>query len=55
MQHGLKLMKEEEEVVFLFPSFTAFGYTGNQEKIGINQPLIYKVKLNKINRENESN
>jgi FKBP-type peptidyl-prolyl cis-trans isomerase len=42
-------MKEDEEVVFLFPSHAAFGYSGNQEKIGVNQPLIYKVKLNKIN------
>ena len=44
-------MKEDEEVVFLFPSHAAFGYSGNQEKIGVNQPLIYKVKLNKINRK----
>lgn len=50
IQHGLKLMKEHEEVVFLFPSHAAFGYSGNQEKIGVNQPLIYKVKLNKINK-----
>ena len=49
IQYGLKLMKEDEEVVFLFPSHAAFGYSGNQEKIGVNQPLIYKVKLNKIN------
>jgi gliding motility-associated peptidyl-prolyl isomerase len=50
IQNGLKLMKEGEEVVFLFPSFAAFGYSGNKEKIGVNQPLIYKVKLNKINK-----
>lgn len=50
IQNGLKLMKESEEVLFLFPSFAAFGYSGNNEKIGVNQPLIYKVKLNKINK-----
>jgi gliding motility-associated peptidyl-prolyl isomerase len=55
IQNGLKLMKEKEEVVFLFPSFSAFGFSGDKEKIGIKQPLIYKVKLNKINRKNESN
>ncbi|AOW19968.1 gliding motility-associated peptidyl-prolyl isomerase GldI [Urechidicola croceus] len=48
LQNGLKLMREGEEVQFLFPSFKAFGYTGDQVKIGINQPLIYKVQLLKI-------
>ena len=55
IQNGLKLMKESEEVIFLFPSFNAFGYSGDREKIGIKQPLLYKVKLNKINKKNESN
>ena len=55
IQNGLKLMKENEEIVFLFPSFSAFGFSGDNEKIGIKQPLIYKVKLNKIIRKNESN
>jgi len=50
LQNGLKLMKEGEEVVFIFPSYKAFGYSGDQQKIGVNQPLIYKVKLNKINK-----
>ncbi len=48
LQNGLKLMKEGEEAVFLFPSFKAFGFTGDQQKIRANQPLIYKVKLIKI-------
>lgn len=48
LQNGLKLMKEDEEVKFIFPSFKAFGFSGDQQRIGINQPLIYKVKLNKI-------
>ena len=51
IQNGLKLMKVNEEIVFLFPSFSAFGFSGDKEKIGIKQPLIYKVKLNKINRK----
>lgn len=49
LQEGLKLMKEGEEMLFLFPSFKAFGFTGDQEKIGIKQPLVYKVKLISIN------
>ncbi len=47
LQDGLKLMKEGETVVFLFPSHKAYGYSG-YKKIGSNQPLIYTVKLKKI-------
>ncbi len=55
LRNGLKLMHEKDEVTFLFPSHKVFGYLGDDNKIGINQPLIYKVKLNKINKKNESN
>lgn len=54
LQNGLKLMKEGEEVQFIFPSFKAFGFVGDRERIGINQPLIYNVKLNKIKTNNEN-
>ena len=47
LQDGLKLMKEGEIVTFLFPSHKAYGYSGYQ-KIGTNQPLIYKVTVKKI-------
>ncbi len=50
LQNGLKLMKEGEEVVFILPSYNAFGFTGDGNKIGVKQPLIYKVKLLKINQ-----
>lgn len=55
LRNGLKLMNEGDFVTFLFPSHKVFGYLGDENKIGINQPLIYKVKLNKIERKNESN
>lgn len=55
LRNGLKLMKEGDIVTFLFPSHKVFGYLGDQKKININQPLIYKVQLNKINKKNESN
>lgn len=56
LQDGIKLMKEGETVNFLFPSYKAYGYTGN-EKVAPNEPLIYKVQLIKINKlsKNESN
>lgn len=55
LREGLKLMSEGNTVTFLFPSHKVFGYLGDQNKININQPLIYKVQLIKINKKNESN
>ena len=51
LQDGLKLMKEGEEVLFLFPSYKAYGYSG-YKKISSNQPLIYTVKLKEIRTPN---
>ena len=48
-------MNEGDEVTFLFPSHKLYGYIGDKNKIDINQPLIYKVQLIKINKKNESN
>jgi len=55
LRNGLKLMNQGDIVTFLFPSHKVFGYLGDQKKIRVNQPLIYKVQLNKINKKNESN
>ena len=52
LQDGLKLMKEGERVIFLFPSYKAYGYTGS-ERIEPNQPLVYKVELIKVNKSKE--
>lgn len=55
LRNGLKLMNEGDSYTFLFPSHKMFGYVGDDNKVGINQPLIYKVQLNKIKRKDESN
>ncbi len=52
LQEGIKLMKEGEIVVFLFPSNKAYGYTGN-ERVRSNEPLIYTVNLERIINKNE--
>ena len=52
LQEGVKLMREGEIVVFLFPSNKAYGYTG-EERIGSNVPLIYTVNLKRIINKNE--
>ncbi|WP_298313008.1 gliding motility-associated peptidyl-prolyl isomerase GldI [uncultured Aquimarina sp.] len=51
LREGLKLMKEGEIVTFLFPSYQAYGYYGDDHKIGTNIPLISRVTLNKITKQ----
>ncbi len=51
LREGLKLMKEGEVVTFLFPSYQAYGYYGDDNKIGTNIPLKTEVTLNKITKE----
>ncbi len=54
LREGLKLMKTGETVTFLFPSLKAYGYYGDENKIGSNTPLICKVTINSIT-QNQSN
>ncbi|MFV0541863.1 MAG: gliding motility-associated peptidyl-prolyl isomerase GldI [Aestuariibaculum sp.] len=48
LREGLKLMKAGETITFLFPSQKAYGYYGDENKIGRNTPLICQVTLNSI-------
>jgi len=48
LREGLKLMKTGETVTFLFPSQKAYGYYGDENKIGSNVPLICEVTVNTI-------
>lgn len=48
LRDGIKLMKKGETVTFLFPSHMAYGYHGDDKKIGTNKPLICTVSLNDI-------
>jgi gliding motility-associated peptidyl-prolyl isomerase len=54
LREGLKLMKTGETVTFLFPSLKAYGYYGDQNKIGANIPLVCEVTVDSI-IENQSN
>lgn len=53
LREGLKLMKPNESVTFIFPSQKAFGYYGDENKIGTNVPLICEVTLNTITQKND--
>lgn len=55
LRDGLKLLHEGAEATFLFPSHKVFGFSGNNDRIENNQPLVYKIKIIKINKEHESN
>lgn len=48
LREGLKLMKTGETVTFIFPSQKAYGYYGDDHKIGSNTPLICEVTVNFI-------
>lgn len=54
IQHGIKQMQEGEKVTFLFPSHLAFGYHGDNNKIGTNKPLMCTVTLHDIKKENNN-
>ena len=42
---GIKLMKIGETIIFVIPSYSAFGISGDGNKIGINQSIISTVTL----------
>mgnify|MGYP003574925574 CR=1 FL=1 len=45
LRDGIKLMHKNETVTFLFPSHIAYGYHGDNKKIGTNQSLMCTVTL----------
>ena len=54
LRHGIKLMRKAETVTFLFPSHMAYGYHGDNRRIGTNEPLICTVTLNDFKTENKT-
>ena len=49
LRRAIKIMRAEERIVFLFPSHLGYGFIGDKERIGSNQPIICEVYLEKIN------
>lgn len=45
LRDGIKLMRKKEKVHFLFTSHMGYGYHGDNNKIGTNQPLLCTVTL----------
>jgi gliding motility-associated peptidyl-prolyl isomerase len=48
LREGLKLMREGETITFVFPSYKAYGYYGDMERIGANMPIVSTVTLHNI-------
>ena len=53
LRSALKLLKEKESGVFFFPSGVAYGYRGDKDKIGYNQPIIAKIEVFSIEKNPE--
>lgn len=44
LREGLRLLRPDDIAVFLFPSYLCYSYQGDNQKIGINQPLRFIIK-----------
>ena len=53
LRDGIKLMRKNEKVTFLFPSHMAYGYLGDKNRIGPNVPIICTVTLTDFEKETE--
>lgn len=51
MRAALKLMNTNEEMIVYFPSYSAYGYYGDNNRIGANVPFKSKIKILGINIE----
>jgi len=54
LRTSIKLLKEMETATFLFPSSLAYGYHGDNNKIGINVPIKSTITVLKIEKQQDS-
>ena len=45
LREAAKVLRVGQKAIFLFPSYLCYGYQGNFDKIGSNQPLRFTIKL----------
>lgn len=48
LQEALLHMKEGDEALVIIPSFLAYGITGDGNKIGSSETLIYNIRLKRV-------
>jgi gliding motility-associated peptidyl-prolyl isomerase len=51
LQDGIKLMKKNEKITFLFPSHIAYGFRGDTKRIKSSMPIVCTVTLNDFKSE----
>ncbi|WP_149276931.1 gliding motility-associated peptidyl-prolyl isomerase GldI [Pareuzebyella sediminis] len=54
LRNSIKLIKEGETATFLFPSSLAYGYHGDNNKIGVNVPLKSTLTILNIEKQKDS-
>lgn len=54
LRNGLKLLKEGEKATFLFPSSQAYGYKGDDNKVGPQTPVKVSLELLKIIKKRDT-
>ena len=54
LRNAVKLLKEGEKATFLFPSSQAYGYKGDNNKIGPGTPIATSLELLKIIKKQDS-
>lgn len=54
LRNSVPLLKERETATFLFPSSLAYGYHGDNQKIGTNVPLKSTLTILKIEKQQDS-
>ena len=50
LREALKLLSEGQSATFFFPSQKAYGYYGDENKIGTSVPIRCEVKINSITK-----
>lgn len=53
LRNSVKLLKEKETATFFFPSSLAYGYHGDNNKIGINVPIKSTISILKIEKNED--
>ncbi|MDX1314567.1 MAG: gliding motility-associated peptidyl-prolyl isomerase GldI [Eudoraea sp.] len=54
LRNSVKLLRENEKATFLFTSPMAYGYPGDNDRIGTNLPLKSTIQIFKVEKQSEN-
>jgi len=54
LREGLKVLRNGDTAIFLFPSALGYGYPGDQDRIGTNVPLRCRVTIIHVEKTKDS-